>query len=107
MSEYPKVTELEGTFRVEYGTIGTSNDIHRAHEATLRDLLNKRHEERMAKRWVAIAHSARINHWWRVCRSGEQATTWAATFEGATFDHDRQADAEEYAAKLNAREGLS
>lgn len=54
MSEYPKVIELEGTFRVEYGTIGTSNVIYHAHEGTLRDLLNKRHEERQAKRWVAV-----------------------------------------------------
>jgi len=107
MSDYPKVTELEGKFHVEYGTIGTSNEVHHAHEAALRNLLNKRHEERMAKRWVAIAHSDRTNHWWRVCRSGELSTTWAATFDAATFDHDRQADAEEYAAKLNAREELS
>ena len=92
-----------GGFNVEYAN-GSYNQVNNTHLRDLHAALTEAIAEQDAKRWTVRADAPTQPHWWFVTR---KHTSQNETVFRAGTPEQNKADAEEYAAKLNTREGLS
>jgi len=101
---YPKVyNDNDWGFDVSFDD-GSANSIKRRNIRALHAILTKKIAEQDAKRWEARRFEASTPPGsWVVGRANPN---WVTLFFAGTPEQNK-ADAEEYAAKLNAREGLS